>query len=59
MTRARLEARLSVDPGALLGDLRVAREWYERNVVGYRPDLWPGLVNRWDRVLNDAKSLAA
>lgn len=43
------------DPTALLDALRHAREWYEVNVVGYRPNFWRGLVNRWDGALASAK----
>lgn len=34
----------------IIDRLRSARESYERNVVGYRANLWRGLVNRWDHV---------
>jgi len=39
------------DPSNFLNKLRNAREDYERNVVGVRPNFWNGLVNRWDRAL--------
>jgi lysozyme family protein len=52
-TRAAME---KVSPDALLGDLRKAREEYEREVVGYRANFWRGLVNRWDKALTAARS---
>jgi hypothetical protein len=38
------------DPHGLLGKFRPARERYERDFTkaGYRANVWPGLVNRWD-----------
>lgn len=38
-------------PAELLLALRRAREDYERNTVGYRPQFWRGLVSRWDKAL--------
>lgn len=48
-------------PLALLGELRLARQWHERNVVGRGPGnkFWNGLVNRWDKALKTAKAFAA
>jgi len=42
-------------PADLLGHLRNSRERYERERVGYRANLWRGLVNRW----NKSESIAA
>lgn len=41
--------------GDTLARLRWAREDYEREVVGYRPKFWNGLVNRWDKALTKAR----
>ncbi len=41
--------------GDLLAQLRWAREDYEREVVGYRPNFWNGLVNRWNKALATAR----
>jgi lysozyme family protein len=54
-TRA-AEARAENNPANLLAALRVAREQYEKDVVGFRKKFWPGLVNRWDKALTAAKS---
>lgn len=40
----------------LLSDIRDAREWYERNVVGYRANFWRGLTNRWNNSLKVAQT---
>ena len=40
----------------LLDRLRASRESYERDYVGYRANLWQGLVNRWDKTLAAAKT---
>jgi hypothetical protein len=42
-------------PQELLARLRESREWYEKNIVGFRPNFWHGLVNRWDNSLEAAK----
>lgn len=39
-----------------LWELRKARERYEREYVGYRPQFWKGLVNRWDKALAAART---
>lgn len=44
------------DPEEFLQDLRWAREDYERVVVGYRSNLWAGLINRFDKALVTAKT---
>lgn len=49
----------SARPAELLGKLRIARENYEREVVGYRPALWSGLVSRWDKALRQARAFQA
>lgn len=46
------------DPAKLLAALRVTREQYELNVAGPREKFWRSLVNRWDKSLTLAKSLA-
>jgi lysozyme family protein len=50
VTRAAVEA---LSPTQLLSRLRVARENYERTVVGRNEtsQFWKGLVNRWDNAL--------
>lgn len=53
------DALSKIEPGALLEKLRVAREEYEDDVAGPRPNLRPGLVNRWNKALADAKKFAA
>ncbi len=53
VTRAAVAKLIPVD---LLMKLRVAREDYERNVVGYRANFWKGLVSRWDKALVQARS---
>jgi hypothetical protein len=58
-TKAALTAALK-QPGALLQQLRTARESYEIRVappVGARAKFWQGLVNRWDKALSFAESL--
>ncbi len=53
------ETRLAMSPIApadMLVKLRAARESYEREVVGYRANLWNGLVNRWNNALEVARS---
>jgi hypothetical protein len=40
----------------LLARLRAAREKYERDVVGVRENLWQGMVNRWNKALDVAKT---
>lgn len=44
-------------PVVLIAALRAARESYEIDVIGYRANLWPGLVNRWDKATEAAISL--
>jgi len=44
-------------PIRLLGDLREARARYERDVVGYRANFWPGLVNRWNKAYEFSREL--
>lgn len=40
------------DPEEFLKALRNAREWYERSkYVGYRANLWQGMLNRFDNAL--------
>jgi hypothetical protein len=51
-TRAAM-GKLTADE--LLTKLRVGREDYERNVVGFRANFWQGLVNRWDKALVKAR----
>ena len=46
-----LLATAETKPVELLQALRVARESYERNYIGYRENFWKGLVNRWDKAL--------
>ncbi len=58
-TKAALTAALK-QPGALLQNLRTARESYEIRVappVGARAKFWQGLVNRWDKALSFAETL--
>jgi lysozyme family protein len=45
-------------PDTLLGKLRASREWYERAVVGRdeASRFWQGLVNRWNKALDIARS---
>lgn len=50
------DALSRVGADRLLTALRVARENYERNVVGYRTNFWRGLVNRWDKALAAARA---
>lgn len=49
-------AQAETDAAELLGKLRVAREKYERDFVGYRPEFWKGLTNRWNNALAFAQS---
>jgi hypothetical protein len=49
------KALAGIGPAELLDRLRAAREGYERDVAGVRPTLWPGLSNRWDKALRDAR----
>jgi len=48
-TRGQLAKADGETPSLLLQKLRDSRESYERNVVGYRQNLWGGMVNRWDK----------
>jgi hypothetical protein len=53
-----LESAAETNSAALLAKLRIAREQYERNVV-HRDEsnkFWKGLVNRWNKALEIAKS---
>ena len=47
------------DVGAMLIALRQAREDYEREDVGYRANLWRGLINRFDKALSVARQFQA
>ncbi len=47
--------KAEANPDAFLMKLRMARENYERHVVGYRPIFWRGLVNRWNMALEIAR----
>lgn len=49
--------RSEYNPEGLLNDLRWARERYEDQVAGARPNLRKGLVNRWDKALDYSKVL--
>lgn len=49
--------RAGIDPDELLNDLRRAREKYEDQIAGSRPNLRQGLVNRWDNALDYSKIL--
>jgi lysozyme family protein len=53
------DALAKIEPGALLEKLRAAREAYEDEVAGPRPNLRKGLINRWNNALADAKKFAA
>lgn len=55
ITRAAV-ARLTAPQ--LLTALRAGREDYERNVVGYRANLWNGLVDRWNKALTVAQQFS-
>ena len=58
-TKAALAAALK-HPGALLQNLRTARESYEVRIappVGARAKFWNGLVNRWNKALSFAETL--
>lgn len=50
------EALAKADPLKLLIAMRLAREEYEREVAGYRQNLWAGLVSRWETVTAIAKT---
>jgi hypothetical protein len=56
-TKAAL-AEAEKNPVELIKKLRAAREEYERKHIGVRPDLWDGLVNRWDKVTDRASKMA-
>ena len=56
-TRGAMEAAEGNAP-VLLQKLRVAREQYERDVVGYRAKFWKGLTNRWNKALEVAKTFS-
>lgn len=56
---AKTRAALASYSGDLLSALRTAREFYERHHVGYREDLWKGLVNRWENSLTVARKFQA
>jgi len=47
------------DPEKLLGDLRAARERYERRTRDESSPFWKGLSNRWDRQHEDSRSMLA
>jgi hypothetical protein len=47
------------DPEKLLGDLRAARERYERRTRDESSPFWKGLSNRWDRQHQDSRSMLA
>ena len=47
------------EPGKLLGDLRSARERYERRSRDESSKFWAGLSNRWDRQHADSRSMLA
>ena len=53
-TRAAMEQAES-NGEALLRQLRAAREKYEKEVVGTRPEFQRGLINRWNKALEVAK----
>jgi lysozyme family protein len=53
------EALSKAAPGALLDQLRAAREHYEDQVAPGRPNLRQGLINRWNKALAEAKKFAA
>lgn len=57
--QATRDALSKAEPGALLEKLRAARERYEDQVAGPRPNLRAGLVNRWNKALAEAKKFAA
>lgn len=46
-------------PLVLLARLRVARERYEIDVAGIRPQFWKGLENRWDNAFEASAKLIA
>ena len=52
------ETAAEVDAATLLAKLRAAREQYERQVVGRDESskFWKGLVNRWNKAVDVAKS---
>lgn len=45
------------DPEKLLGDLRAARERYERRTRDESSPFWKGLSNRWDRQHADSRAM--
>lgn len=47
------------DPEKLLGDLRSARERYERRTRDESSPFWKGLSSRWDRQHADSRSMLA
>lgn len=51
--------RQESDVEAMLTALRQAREDYEREVVGYRANLWNGLINRFNNDLTAARKFHA
>jgi hypothetical protein len=53
-TRGALELADAKNSSMIVSRLRIAREAYEREEVGYRSNLWDGLVNRW----NNAEKIA-
>lgn len=53
------DAMAAAEPGPLLDKLRAARERYEDEVAGARPNLRAGLVNRWNKALAEAKRFAS
>lgn len=58
-TRSALAEQLEDSADELLDRLRAAREWYERNKVGRDESskFWKGLVNRWNKAVEAARSL--
>lgn len=42
-------AMLKYTPKELVQRIRDAREEYEREVIGYRPQFWAGFINRWNK----------
>jgi hypothetical protein len=45
------------NPRLFIERLRAAREQYEWKVVGRRANLFAGLINRWNRVRDEALKL--
>jgi hypothetical protein len=56
-TRGTLEKADRETPSLLLQKLRDSRERYERERIGYRSNLWKGLVNRWNAVHEIAEEM--